>query len=190
MPGLWFNVFCFVLLLAKKKWLQDLKTIVTGVLSLGTVLTFSSVSASFGDSLLISLFLGLLVVRHQPKTSSHPFIPLPGPRPRAVPLALSQFDFLILHPFLSLPLLHFSAAIVTGDSSSEGASGKEQRCVFSRRTWASSVPAPDLWDWASRCVQFGRGGKPVPGAAGTSRGEGGCESGEEGQARGRGTPSS
>lgn len=62
--------------------------------------------------------------------------------------------------------------------------------MFSRRTWASSVPAPALWDWASRCVQFGRGGKPVPGAAGTGRGEGECESGEESQGRGRGTPSS
>lgn len=39
------------------------------MLWLGTILTFSSFSASFGDSLLISLFLGLLVVRQQPKPS-------------------------------------------------------------------------------------------------------------------------
>ena len=106
-------------------------------------------------------------------------------------LCPSSFSSSYTHssPRPSSPLF---AAIVTRDSSSEGASGKEQRCVFSRRTWASSVSAPALWDTASRCVQFGRGGKPVPGAARTGRGEGGCESREESQAqgRGRGTPSS
>lgn len=88
------------------------------------------------------------------------------------------------------PSSPLSAAIVTRDSSSEGASGKEQRCVFSRRTWASSVSAPALWDRASRCVQFDRGGKPVPGAARTGRGEGRLRisRGEPGAGAGAGDP--
>lgn len=58
--------------------------------------------------------------------------------------------------------------------------------MFSYRTWASNFPALSLWDRANKCVQFGRWEKPLPGTVETSRGEGGCESGEENQASGGG----
>lgn len=93
-----------------------------------------------------------------------PSSPLPGSRPQIGPLALSQFDFLILGPFSSLsspPPAPTPTAIITRDSGSEGGllEGRK-RCVFSPRVWASNFSALGLWYQASRCVQFGREEKP------------------------------
>lgn len=158
------------------------------MLWLGTILIFLRFFANLSDPRPISLFL-VLVLRHQPQTFIPPFYPSPRIQAQAGPLALSQFEFLILDPFSSLSLLPVSATIVTRDSGSEG--GLREGAKVSCRTWPPTSP-PWLWDRASRCVQSGRGGKPMPGAVGASQGEGGCESGEESQAwgRGRGTPSS
>lgn len=162
------------------------------MLWLGTILTFLRCFfvclffASCGDVLPISLFLVLLVLRCQ-ACLFLPFIPLPRSRLQPGLLALYPFDFLILDPFFSLSLLPLSAAIVTRDSSSEGGLREEQRSLAEP---GPPTSPPWLWDRASRCVQSGRGGKPMPGAVGASQGEGGCEPRAESQAwgRGRGDP--
>ena len=144
--------------------------------------------ASCGDVLPISLFLVLLVLRCQ-ACLFLPFIPLPRSRLQPGLLALYPFDFLILDPFFSLSLLPLSAAIVTRDSSSEGGLREEQRSLAEP---GPPTSPPWLWDRASRCVQSGRGGKPMPGAVGASQGR--ADASLERRAKhggeGGGTPSS
>lgn len=134
------------------------------------MLTFLSFFATFSDSLPVLLFLVLLGWSTSPSPSFLSFIPPPRSRPQAGPLALSQFDFLILDPFSSLSLLPLSAAMVTRHSGFEGGLREGAKVRVLLQNLGLQLPRPGSLGPGQQMCTVWEGGKPMPGAVGTSRG--------------------